>query len=142
MTEKGYWQFKMDSVLVRENTMQKRAVVCQSGCNAIADTGTSLIVGPSGDMDEINAAIGGLPNGDGSYSLECKGSYPDVTLTIGGRSFVLQSKDYTLQFDDGSCLSGFSGGSENLWILGDVFIGPYYTVFDGQNDRVGFAKAK
>ncbi len=37
------------------------------------------------------------------------------------------------------CMSGFAELEDAVWILGDVFIGAYYTEFDGENSRVGFA---
>ena len=48
-----------------------------------------------------------------------------------------------LQPTTGTCISAFLGiDLGNTWILGDVFLGAYYTVFDaGENLRVGFAKA-
>lgn len=49
MTRPAYWQFALESIKV-PGTIG----VCQNGCQAIADSGTSLIVGPSVEVANIN----------------------------------------------------------------------------------------
>jgi len=226
VTREGYWQFVLDDVQIGGSSLK----VCNSsGCPAIADSGTSLIAGPSSIVKALNAKIGAigviaeecdqmiaqyapeiihgitnkytptqicneiglcpnastcfmcktalsalytilgenttveniekqldqlcnnLPSPAGESSVNCSliPTMPDVSFVLAGKTFTLTPQQYILQISSAGqteCISGFMGIDlpaeiGPLWILGDVFIGVYYTQFDLGNNRVGFATA-
>ncbi|XWS36782.1 hypothetical protein CRYUN_Cryun20dG0115500 [Craigia yunnanensis] len=251
VTQKGYWQFDMGDVLIGDETTG----FCSSGCAAIADSGTSLLAGPTTIITQINHAIGAsgvisqeckamvsqygktilemlvsetqpqkicsqigfctfdgtrgisariesvadesmgkssdgvsdamctacemavvwmqnklrkneteeqildyvndlcerLPSPNGESAVDCAhlSSMPSVSFTIGGKVFDLAPEEYVLKVGEGAvaqCISGFTAldvppPRGPLWILGDVFMGPYHTVFNYENMTVGFAEA-
>ena len=121
---------------------------------AILDTGTSVLAGPTAEVAKIAKAVGAhpiLPFGPykKEFVVDCKklSSLPDLTVRLGGKDFTLSAEDYTLSIAKTECMFGFTGidmppevGS--LWILGDVFLRKFYTVFDVGQKRVGIAPAK
>jgi len=116
----------------------------------IADSGTSLITGPKAEIDALNEMLGGIPVIAGEYAINCTKipDLPPLIFNVAGSQLVLEGKDYVLDVEDGTnvCILGFIGfdippPAGPLWILGDVFIGKFYSIFDFGNDRIGFAQA-
>ncbi|XP_034788619.3 pepsin A-5 [Pan paniscus] len=140
VTVEGYWQITVDSI-----TMNGKTIACAEGCQAIVDTGTSLLTGPTSPIANIQSDIGASENSDGDMVVSCSAisSLPDIVFTINGVQYPVPPSAYILQ-SEGSCISGFQGmnvptESGELWILGDVFIRQYFTVFDRANNQVGLA---
>jgi len=146
VTNETYWEFHVDDFQVAGESMD----FCTDGvCTAIADSGTSLIVGPSDKINALNKKLGAITiGGEAIFICTEIGKLPNVTVVISGNNFVLTPKDYVIQVtSEGQteCLSGFAGvdfaGLGPLYILGDVFIATYTTLFDYGNSQLGFAKS-
>jgi cathepsin D len=139
--KEGYWEFTMGGVFVNG----KRNFYCTHPCKAIADTGTSLIYGPAINIIQLNHELGAKISTSGrSYYFDCEqlDNLPPVTFKIKGRDFSLTKDDYVLKVE-GVCFSSFVPDFHpyaTFFILGDTFIGKYYTEFDFGNKRVGFAE--
>ncbi|KAJ8373947.1 hypothetical protein SKAU_G00045270 [Synaphobranchus kaupii] len=148
VTAETYWQIGIDGFQVNN----KETGWCSQGCQAIVDTGTPTLTCPQQFLGKLMSSIGAQQNQYGEYMVDCSETQnlPTISLTISGVDFALPPSAYiSAYYQSGhqvctvvitsTCLPSQNG--QPLWILGDVFLREYYSVYDRSNNRVGFATA-
>jgi len=137
-----YWLISASDIKI--GTESSKACGFLLGCESVVDTGTSILAGPPAAVNKIIAQIGNV-------SSDCSNvkSLPVITFTFGGKDFPLEADYYVLRAKDpktgkDECQLGMQGinAGAPIWILGDPFLRKYYTVWDADQNRVGFATAK
>ncbi|KAM4816370.1 gastricsin-like [Urocitellus parryii] len=144
VTRELYWQIGIEEFYVGEEA----SGWCSQGCQAVVDTGTSLLTVPQQYLSSFLQAIGAQEGEYGQFFVNCNDvqNLPTFTFIINGVQFPLPPSAYILN-ENGYCLVGLeatyvsSANGQPFWILGDVFLRSYYSVFDMANNRVGFATA-
>ncbi|KAK9092034.1 hypothetical protein Syun_026945 [Stephania yunnanensis] len=81
VTQKGYWQFKMGDVYIGGKTTG----FCSGGCAAIADSGTSLLAGPSVWLNELERRKKGVRK---STETVVKTIITEINHAIGAAGLV------------------------------------------------------
>eukprot|EP00128_Syssomonas_multiformis_P017738 Colp12_sorted_trinity150504_noHs@18533 len=126
LVAQDYWRIRINDIGVNDQSIN----IC-TGCGAIIDSGSSLIVGPN--ANQLISQIGYL-NPDCSNMATLQTIY----FNLNGVRFALTPQQYVLK-TGGYCTVGIAQGGLGLWVLGNTFMRAYYTIFDRTGSRVGIA---
>lgn len=136
--EEKYWSLNMTDIRVAGTSIEGA-----SGFKGVIDSGTSLIAGDKSLINPILAQIGKI-----DQSCKDLSGHPDVSFEFDGVEYTLTPEDYIVRvksFLGEACVNGFTaanfGGNFPYLIIGDVLMRKFYTHFDMNNKRVGFAPA-
>lgn len=148
IVERSWYTFKLNEVCFGPNGCSKSAF---RGGYAIADTGTSMIVGPTNIIAEINEEIiGAYRDESGLFLVDCSmiPYLPTMTLKLEEGSLIIPASAYILKSPWDFCTTGFQPASpmpgNPEWVLGDVVLGEYYSVYNmgSGTESVTFYPAK
>eukprot|EP00922_Rhytidocystis_sp_ex-Travisia-forbesii_P001099 GHVS01001564.1.p1 GENE.GHVS01001564.1~~GHVS01001564.1.p1 ORF type:complete len:582 (+),score=80.92 GHVS01001564.1:81-1826(+) len=139
-----YWQVALDSMQIGGASVSKVG-------KAIVDSGTSFMAGPTEEVKALAATLGAKPFflNPNQFTVSCSAisTLPTIDFVIGGSVFALQPDQYVMKVSPiplVPCLLAFAGIDVSpplgpLWILGDVFMRRYYSIFDYGGKQMGFA---
>ena len=137
------WVAPADSMAVGETS------VCSEHCHVTTTSTTPYFMMSMAAAKAVNDALGGIDIGQpGVAGLDCTTLYtlPTMRLEMAGRTMEMDPLEYTFILSFGSgiemCISGFVGIpmlDDNVVLLGTMFMQKFYTAYDMENMRVGFA---
>ncbi|GAB7338891.1 hypothetical protein MBLNU457_5573t1 [Dothideomycetes sp. NU457] len=136
----GYWQFDSTSYQINGVTSQNT-----NASPAIADTGTSLVLVDDEVLQAYYAKVPGAQNSNsaGGYIFPCTAPLPSFGVAIGSTGWYGQIPGDAInyaQYKGGFCFGGIqSNAGQGLSIYGDVFLRQVFTVFNGEEPKIGFA---
>merc|ERR1719313_3155700 len=143
ITQPGFWQFALQDVALGTKHL---GLCVNKPCEAVLDTGSSMITGPSNLVSAIDKQLG--------MAKDCSNldDLPDISLVVHGNSLTLSASDYTAYqagptLPDGTLTGNCSLAFQALdvpppkgplFILGCPLLRRYLTAYDRENMRVGF----
>lgn len=137
-----YWEITLEGIYIHKET----ATIPFVNQKCIVDSGTSIIAGPFAQVELIALKLGAKNFLKGEYIISCNTTgLPDLNFRISGKTYSLSPEEYVINSGK-VCILGLMAinvpaPNGPLWILGDLFMRKYYTVFDVENQQVGFALA-
>uniref|UniRef100_H0Y0C1 Peptidase A1 domain-containing protein n=1 Tax=Otolemur garnettii TaxID=30611 RepID=H0Y0C1_OTOGA len=141
VAKRRYWQVVLDSI-----TVNGTIIACHDGCQAILDTGSSVVNGPNKDVLNIHNIIHAQHSFNDKYVIDCNTTthLPDIVFVIGGINYPVPARSYIRKLrsiGEQGRLGGLEEFSSKTWILGEIFLRLYFSVYDRANNRVGLAPA-
>jgi len=124
-----FWATRLVSISVDD----KRVHYCPEPCRVIFSTADSRIFGPPVYVRKVNNAL--------NISLSCDNYWqlPRLVFHVGPHYLSIPKSSYVSKAK-GQCKSLLREGSlKQNWVLGNLFLRSYYTVFDADNRRIGWA---
>lgn len=136
VSDPGYWQFTIDDIVLDNKSVH----VCNGTCQAVVDTGSSLLMGPK----EVGATLEAFLR---AHIHDCNNisGLPVLGFRVGNKTLELLPEDY-MDVSSSDCLFTWTPvndtGRGPLLVLGMPFLRRYYTVFDFKADgpQLGFAR--
>ncbi len=68
--------------------------------------------------------------------------YKSFFIFVGGNKIEVRPEIFIMDYDsivEDLCIITIAENPGNFWLLGDTFIRNYFTIFDEDNKRIGFA---
>ncbi|XP_043202581.1 cathepsin D-like [Amphibalanus amphitrite] len=137
------WMASVESLAVGETS------ICSENCFVTALSTTPYFYMSMEAAKAVNDALGGFDIGQpGVAGLDCSTLYtlPTLQIEAAGRTLEMSPLEYTFIYPFGGgvemCLSGFVGlpdFDDNVTVLGSLFMQKFYTAYDMDTMRVGFA---